>query len=374
MKWCQTCLLPDTRPNLVIGEDGICNACKSHGTKDVTDWEVRAADFKIVVENAKARAGNGYDCLIPVSGGKDSTWQVVACLEHGLHPLAVTWKTPGRTEIGQRNLDNLVSLGVDHIDYQINPKVEAAFMVKAFKRFGATAVPMHTALFNIPLSIAVRFNIPLVVWGENSALEYGSADTRFNGYRLDSEWLRRFGVTHGTSAADWVDDELSAKDLAAYYGPNFADLDSCGIHAVFLGYYFQWDPETSLRIATEHGFQRATGQARTGYYDYADIDDDFISLHHWMKWYKFGFSRLHDNLSLEIRNGRLTRDQAIAIIRERGDQTPHADIDTFCRFTGLDRDTFFAIAETHRNHGIWKRDPDGIWRIPDYLLPDWEWK
>src|SRR6185295_11065451 len=171
----------------------------------------------------------------PVSGGKDSTWQVVTCLEAGLKPLAVTWKPPGRTAIGQANLDNLKRIGVDHIDYTIDPKVEARFMLKAFARFGSTAIPMHLALFNIPLTLAVALHIPLIVWGENSAFEYGSADEAHTGFRLDRAWLSTYGVTHGTTAADWIDGELTRKDLAAYFGPDPDSLEAHGVNAVFLG-------------------------------------------------------------------------------------------------------------------------------------------
>ncbi len=372
MRWCSRCVLPDTRPNLVIGEDGVCNACKSHDSRRAIDWAARERSFREVVGHARSRA-SGYDCLIPVSGGKDSTWQVVKCLEHGLTPLAVTWKTPARTAIGQRNLDNLVALGVDHIDYQVNPKVEARFMLRAFERFGSTAIPMHLALFNIPLTIAVRFGIPLVVWGENSAFEYGTPDEALTGFRLDQAWLHRHGVTHGTTAADWLSDDLTAKQLAAYFGPDANTLEAQGVRAVFLGYYFPWDPDTSRAVAVAHGFRFREGAARTGYYDYADIDDDFISLHHWMKWYKFGFTRLFDNLALEIRNGRLTRAQAIEIIRGRGAETPHADIDRFCAFAGIGGERFFAIAERFRAAAVWRRRADGVWHIPDFLVPDWRW-
>jgi N-acetyl sugar amidotransferase len=375
MKWCRSCLLPDTRPNLHIGDDGVCNACKSHDAKRDIDWIERRRQLEIVAASAKARATpNGYDCLIPVSGGKDSTWQTIQCLGLGLRPLAVTWKTPGRTEIGRRNLDNLVSLGVDHIDYQINPKVEARFMVKAFERFGSTAIPMHLALFNIPLTIAVRFSIPLVVWGENSAFEYGAADEAHTGFALDAEWLKTYGVTHGTAASDWVDDQLSAKDLAAYFGPSAAEMQAAGVRAIFLGYYLQWDPVETRRVAERHGFASDSSGPRTGYYDFADIDDDFISIHHWMKWYKFGFTRLFDNLSLEIRNGRMSRADALEILRRSGDQTPHHDIARLCAFTGIDEARFYSIAENFRNHAIWKRDRDGVWLIPDFLLPDWRWR
>lgn len=373
MNWCKRCILPDTRPNLRLDADGVCNACRSHASKSAIDWEGRREQLAEVVRSAKQRAGaRGYDCLIPVSGGKDSTWQTVKCLELGLKPLAVTWKTPARTPIGHRNLENLIAMGVDHVDWQVSPKVESRFMLKSFERFGSTAIPMHLALFNIPLTIAVRLNIPLVIWGENSAFEYGAADDVHTGFKLDAAWLRTYGVTHGTTAEDWVDDDLSAKDLTAYFGPTAAELEAAATRAVFLGYYLQWDPQETRRVAQAHGFRSDTGAPRTGYYDFADIDDDFISIHHWMKWYKFGFTRLFDNLSLEIRNGRLTRAQAIAIVRSTGEQRPRADIEKFCAFAGIQVDEFFRIAARFRNPHVWSAQ-GGAWRIPGFLVPDWSW-
>jgi hypothetical protein len=141
---------------------------------------------------------------------------------------------------------------------------------------------------------------------------------------------------------------------------------------VFLGYYLPWDPQESFRVAQAHGF-RQEETARTGYYTYADIDDDFISLHHWMKWYKFGFTRLFDNLSLEIRNARMTRDQAIAIVRKAGDQRPDRDIATFCAFAGIGEAAFHETAERFRNTAVWQRRSDGAWYIPGFLIEDWAW-
>ncbi len=371
MRWCRACLLPDTRPNLSIGDDGICNACTTHGTKSDIDWTARAMAFGRIVEHAKLRS-IGYDCLIPVSGGKDSTWQVVTCLEAGLKPLAVTWKTPGRTTIGAANLENLVKLGVDHIDYQVNPDVERRFMSAALIRFGDPGIPMHMALFSIPLAIAVRFRIPLVVWGENSAFEYGGTAEESRGFKLDADWLRKYGVMHGTTWRDWIGDGLREKDMLPYIGPSDQELAAVGTNAVFLGYHFPWDPETTLAIAAAHGFRRAE-QPKTGYYDYADIDDEFISVHHWFKWYKFGFTRLFDNLSLEIRNSRMTRETALDILRLRGDDTPHDDISALCRFLGIGMDRFFAIAERFRNPAIWRKRGH-TWTIPGFLIADWDWR
>jgi N-acetyl sugar amidotransferase len=374
IRWCSRCVLPSTRPNLVLDENGVCNACRAHETKPTIDWEARARLLRDVAIAAKQRAKpNGYDCVIPVSGGKDSTWQTIKCLELGLRPLAVTWKTPARTEIGRRNLENLVSLGVDHIDWQIDPGVEARFMVTALKRFGSTAIPMHLALFNIPLNIAVRFEIPLVVWGENSAFEYGAASDAHIGFQLDAAWLETYGVTHGTTAKDWVSDDLGSKELAAYFGPDAGEMDRAGVRAIFLGYYLPWDPQETHRAAAAHGFVANTTGPRTGYYAFADIDDDFISIHHWLKWYKFGFTRLFDNLAVEIRNRRITRGAAIDVIRERGAGAPSDDVAAFCNFAKLPLSEFWDACERFRNPSIWTRDADGTWYIPDFLIPDWKW-
>ena len=307
-----------------LDDAGVCNACRAHSTRPDIDWAQRERAFREVVAHAQSRS-KGYDCVIPVSGGKDSTWQVIQCLAYGLKPLAVTWKTPARTEIGRANLENLVRLGVDHIDYQVSPPVERRFLYRSFVKYGSTAIPMHMALFNIPLTIAAHFDIPLVVWGENSAFEYGGTAAESTGFRLDDNWLRKYGVTHGTTAEDWVSADLTRKDLTPYFGPTAEELRIKGTLAVFLGYYFPWDPAISLKVAAANGFRVRLEGPKTGYYNYADIDDDFISIHHYLKWYKFGFTPPVRNLSLEIRNGRMTREQAIDTL-PRWARKPHTRI------------------------------------------------
>jgi hypothetical protein len=283
----------------------------------------------------------------------------------------VTWRTPGRTPLGQQNLDNLIAMGVDHIDFTCNPHVERRFLLASLDRFGTTAIPMHLALFAIPLTIAARYDVPLVVWGENSAAEY-VGDTAAT-HRLDGEWVRRYGAVHGTTAADWVSDELSERDLAPYFGPADEELEAKGIEAVFLGEYLRWDPEMTARVAAEHGFRARDEGPKTGVYAYADIDDDFISIHHYLKWPKFGFTRSFDNLSLEIRNGRLTREQAIARLKELGDETPREDIAKFSEYVGITTDDFSARAERWRNPDVWTRRADGVWIIEGFLIDDWPW-
>jgi N-acetyl sugar amidotransferase len=372
IRYCNWCVLPNSRPHLELDAEGVCSACRRHNQKPSIDWAGRKLQFLKLCDEVRSQ-GRDYDCVIPVSGGKDSTWQVAMCLEQGLKPLAVTWRSPGRTAIGQRNLDNLISLGVDHIDYSINPDTERDFMLRTFEKAGSTAISMHMAIFSIPLRIASAFNIPLVVYGENSASEYGGRDEDARSELLDSNWVQRYGVTQGTVAADWTDGELTARDLLAYGPPSSQALASAGTKAVFLGHYFPWDPETTRDAAIASGFEIDSNGPRTGLFDYADIDDDFISLHHWMKWYKFGFTRTYDNLSLEIRNGRMTRDEAVETLRKRGDETPWEDLQIFSSFAGFSIERLVSIAETFRNTGIWSRRPDGIWEIPGFLIEGWQW-
>lgn len=371
MRYCRSCVLPDTRPNLVIGKDGMCNACASHRGKAAVNWEGREALFRQLVARARSLK-RPYDCLIPVSGGKDSTWQTLKCLEYGLRPLTYSYAPPLRTELGRSNLDNLIELGVDHIDYRVNPKIERAFLRRAFERFGNIGVPMHTAIFSVARILAHRFCIPMIVWGEDSAVEYGGSRDDGDDYVLNEAWLKKFGVGHGTGVEDWIDEELTREALFAFSGASDAELAENDTISVFLGYFFPWDPETTRSAAVGAGMRVREDGPRIGYWNYADLDDQLISVHHHLKWYKFGFTRLFDNLSVEIRNGRMTREQAIDIIRSTGDQTPHDDINAFCAFTGLSRGQFDQTAERFRNPAVWRKGVAG-WHIPGFLIEDWAW-
>lgn len=372
MIYCKECVLPNTRPHLNIDVHGICSACVGHEQKRTEiDWDERRANFEKRVKEVKSLS-RGYDCIVPVSGGKDSTWQVVKCREYNLKILAVTWRTPGRTAIGQDNLNNLIRLGVDHIDYTIDPRVDSVFTYKTLFETGSTAVPMHMAMYTIPLHIALKFEVPLVIWGESPFMEYGGEEEDRDRDALDHKWLKKHGILQGTRAQDWIDKDLSEKDLAAYILPEEGLFRSKKIRSIFLGYYFNWDPEESLHVAKHHGFRVREEGPKMGYYNYADIDCDFISVHHYFKWLKFGFTRLFDNLSIEIRNKRLTRKEAIQIIRERGDQTPYEDIEKLCDFLKITKTHFHEIEEKFRNKDIWFKE-NGRWKIKNFLVEDWVW-
>ena len=366
--WCKNCILPNTRPNIFINHEGICNACVNHNNKKSINWSHKLINLKKIIKKIKNKSKSGFDCLIPVSGGKDSTWQTYHCLKFGLKPLAFTWKNPGMTSAGIKNLNNLIHIGVDHIQWTVNPNVEAKFMLKTFKKSGSTAIPMHFAIHNMATRVAEKFNIPLIVWGENSAYEYGQKlEVDLSG-SMSNSWRKNYGVNNNTIISDWVGPGLKKKDLISYIPGNNKNNK---VLEIFLGNFIRWDPVKIYIFSKKIGF-RQNNKAKIGIYKFADIDDDFISIHHWMKWYKFGITRDFDNLSIEIRNGRISRNAAISILKKKGHFLPLDDIKKFCKYVKIDVKTFFDIAEKFRNRNIWSK-VNNKWKVDNFLISNWRW-
>lgn len=370
MKYCQKCILPTSRPNIVLDKNGIC--CTRVLEKEQIDWSSRLAALENIFNDVK-KINSPYDCVIPVSGGKDSTWQVLKILDMGLKPLCVTWKTPARTEIGANNLSNLISLGADHIDFTINPIIEKKLSKISFIETGIPALPMHLAIFSIPTRIALCYKIPLIVWGENSAFEYGGISQLANTPFIDRKWLSKYGVSDNTFAEDWVSEDLSAKELYAYTYPSNNEILNSNLKGIFLGHYLKWNARDTYEIAKASGFQ-ASDKPLLGAYDFADIDDNFIMpVHHWLKWYKFGITRTWDNLSLDIRSGLITRNDAIKKLESIGYEKPTNAIEQYCKFIDISTEEFDEICNKFRNPKVWKKNSSGNFYIEKFLINNWNW-
>lgn len=351
IKWCKLCVLPNSRPNLKFNKNGICSACINHLEKKKINWHNRRKIFLKFVKNAKAKS-HTYDCLIPVSGGKDSTWQVLKAQEYGLKVLTFTWKTPFRTKIGEKNLKNLINLGVDHIEWTINPEVERIVMKETFKTKGSTAISMHTAIFNLPIQIATKFKIPLILWGENSSYEYGDDKNLDKNFILNKRWVHKYGVTNNANIKRILSKE-SKKNFSNSYEIYTSKKKSI-IKSIFLGHFFEWDPDKIMKQVAKKGFKKGK-KPEVGFYKYADIDDNCIMpIHHWLKYYKFGFTREFDNLSLEIRNLRISRKKAIEILRKTKFNPPLQAIRKFCKYYNFREKEFFSICKKFINKKIWK--------------------
>jgi len=365
MKFCKKCVIPTTRPNVTIEAKDVCNACESHSDKDLNiDWDKRRQDLVDILEMSRSKDGSTYDCLVPVSGGKDSTWQIHTLIhEFKMRPLAYTWKPRFRTEIGERNLQNLIEMGVDHIDFTCNPDVERRFMLKAFEKNGSPSLTEHMAMYALAMRIAINYGIKAVIWGEHAGAEYGgSKHDRVNAY-MNRDWIKKFGVSNGTFAEDWMDDDFSKQDMLPYAFPEDDVLEQHKIRPIFLGWHLRWDPLEVAKKSRSLGFEW-NPKPFVGYYQYADLDAPFVHIHHMFKWYKFGFTRTFDNLSIEIRNGRMTRDEAVQYLRDNPDPIPQKQIHLLCEFLKIPESKFWDIVEKHRNPELWKRNSRGEWHIP----------
>lgn len=369
LNYCKTCILPNTRPNINFDKKGICDACNNK--KKFIDWDARRKLFLSKVRKFK-NSDNPYDCIIPVSGGKDSTWQVMVALKYGLRPLCITWRNPDRTKIGQHNLDNLINLGVDHIDFTINPKILKYFTKRAFIEMGNPGLPMHMAIHALAQKFAYKFGCKLIIWGENSADEYGSNSKKLKNHKMVKGWLKEFGVTNGTVASNWYDSVLNKKNMESFTYLEESKLKK--IESIFLGYYFEWDPKKIYKIVLKKNFQ-ALKTPKVGIYNYADIDDNFlITIHHWIKLFKFGITRDWDNYSIEIRNKRITRYKAIALLKKNGISEPKKEIKLFCKYLDINENQFQNICNKLRNKKIWSKQKNDPWKIKNFLIHGFSWK
>jgi hypothetical protein len=198
--------MPSTKPDLHIDEQGICNACRAYESRKNVDWIARKNELTSILEKYRSKDGS-WDCIVPVSGGKDSTFQVIRVLQLGLNPLCITSSTCDLSSIGRENIENLKRLGVDHIEFSPNPKVRSKLNRIGLTEVGDIAWPEHVGIFTIPVRAAVQFKIPLIIWGENSQNEYGGPESAVNSNKLDRRWLEEFGGLIGLRVEDLIGTE-----------------------------------------------------------------------------------------------------------------------------------------------------------------------
>lgn len=359
MKFCTQCVMPDTKPDLHFDENGVCDACRSQRSKDFDiDWETRKNDFLDLVR--KNKKNPHYDCIIGVSGGKDSTYQVKTILDMGLNPLCVCFEPTIPTEIGRRNLQNLNNLGVDLIHIKRNPKVYKAMIKEATRRVGDCEWPNHLGIFTTPTHIAVNFNIPLIIWGENSEIEYGGPATSKNNPYLNRQWLEEFGGLLGNRASDMIGvDGISERDLALYFYPEDEAINRIGVTGLFLGYYIKWDLRKVLQSARENGFSVSDYRVETTYENFENLDCYSNHVHDYLKYLKYGFGRATDNACLDIRLGYISREEGVRLVNKYDGIPPMKAIREFLNYTGFSHEEFDQICHSFTNKKIFKRDREG---------------
>jgi len=373
IRYCNNCLYPETKPDLTFNEKGVCSACIAAEQKhEGIDWKQREKDFHEIISHFKIPEGKtGYDCLIPVSGGKDSTYQAYFMKEVcGLNPLCVCFETTAVTELGQRNLDNLSDMGIDVIHFKKNHVAYKKMVVESFKRVGDEMWPNHIGIFTIPVLVAVKFNIPLIIWGENPQQEYGGPNLDSVKNRiLNRKWLEEFGGLLGNRIQDMVGvDGITEKELTPYFYPSDEDIQRVGVTGIFLGHYFFWDARKQLEVVKKYGFAvKEDGPIEGTYTNYENIDEKLVSLHDYLKFVKYGFGRASDHACIDIRNKRITREEGVKLVKQYDGKYPHYGIGEFVKYSGMNQKEVDVIIDSFTNpilfaqdeEGNFKRDVDG---------------
>jgi len=364
LHYCKRCVMPDTKPDLQLDGEGICNACRSYERRKEIDWDARHKELLEVLERYRHRNGSTWDCIVPVSGGKDSTYQVVRMLQLGLNPLCVTSTTCDESALGRRNIDNLQNLGVDHVQFSPNPKVRARLNRIGLTQVGDISWPEHVGIFTIPVRAAVQFNVPLIVWGENSQNEYGGPAAAAQGSTLNRRWLEEFGGLLGLRVSDLIGMEgLQARDLIPYHYPSDEELARVGVTGLFLGHYLPWDGLSNTLIAQSNGFITYDKVVEGSMVNYENLDNHQTGIHDYFKFLKFGFGRATDLACLHIRRGRLTRQDGLDAVRRLDGLFPWeylgkslADI---LAPLEMSVDEFVRLCDKFTNKKIFVRDSNG---------------
>lgn len=316
--YCTSCLLPSTKPDLKFIE-GVCSACINFQKRSEIDYKKRSMEFVDLISSRSEKSSASWDCLIPVSGGKDSTYQVLKMLELGFNPLCVTATTCNLSSLGRENIENIKKLGVDYIEFSPNKIVRKKLNRIGLRMVGDIAWPEHVGIFTIPVIIANKFKIPTLIWGENSQNEYGGPDSASNTHKLDRRWLEEFGGLIGLRVQDLIGvDGLTESDLVPYFYPPASELEEgSGILGVFLGHYFPWDGLNNYLIAKAHGFKTPNSIVEGSMVDYENLDNLQHGIHDYFKFLKFGYARTTDQVSLHIRRGRISRSEGLKIVKSR---------------------------------------------------------
>jgi len=366
IKYCRHCVYPETKPDLSLDENGICDACRFVDVKDATNWDLRRKELAEIFEKFKNKDGSNYDCIIPVSGGKDSTFQTyMVKKEFGLNPLCVSYHLPEFTDLGRKNLENLKKLGVDCLEFTPNPEICKKMQKIALIEFGDAQWPEHFGIFTVPVQVAVRYNIPLIVWGENSQAEYGGPLKDMENKYLDSKWCEQYGTRVGGQSNSFVGPEVMLKHgidrkfLNPYIYPSDEEIKQVGVTGIFLGSFIRWNIKEQLQKVRDLGFTLHDGPSEGTFTNYENLDNKIQGIHDYFKWLKFGYGRATDNASIQIRLNSINREEAMKLVKEHEGKLPERYLDEFLEQWDMSRDEFLQITEKFTNKELFKKDENG---------------
>ncbi|GBE18167.1 hypothetical protein BMS3Abin16_00759 [archaeon BMS3Abin16] len=363
MIYCKKCIMPNTRPEQVFDEEGVCDACRSTARKSKhIDWEQREEGFREILDRYRCEDGSWYDCVIPVSGGKNSCFQAYTMkYRFGMNPLCVNFVPCALTDVGRKNLEFLRDIGFDIVHVATDRKTYREMVHVGFFKLGDCCWPEHIGIFTAPFRVAYQYRIPLIIWGENPQFEYGGPAASRGNPVLNQKWLEEFQML-GYRISDLVkNDGFEWKDLKTMVYPTDEQLEEVGVTGLFLGHYIKWDQKEQIDKMVELGFNvNPDGPIEGAYNNYENLDCKWIGgLHDYMKYIKYGYGRATDQMCIEIRAGRMSREDAVRTVGDYEGKIPWKYIPDFLEYLNISEEEFLANLDRFTNRKLFLTDKDG---------------
>lgn len=340
IKYCVRCCVPETQEGVRFDEMGICTACQSSEEKMHIDWSEREKQLRKILDDAKAKSGTGYDCVLPISGGKDSFYQAHILVNvYGMKPLAVTFNQNWVSETGFYNLQRCLEVfNLDHLQFTPARKLVNKVARKSLDAIGDACWHCHAGIGAFPLQVATRFKIPLLIWGESTAESSGKASFS-NPQKFDRDYFTK--VSAKLTAEEMTDDNLSLRDLHPFQLPSYEEINNTGVWGLHLGDYMFWDEERQTEwIIKEFGWRQTEMEGAIKGYKSAECI--MSGVHDFTCYQKRGFGRSTWQASVDVRNGLLTRKEGFELIKQHDQERPDA-LDYYLKITGLSEDEFYQI-------------------------------
>lgn len=344
LRYCIRCCMPETQEGIKFDFMGICQACQSSEQKIHIDWVKREASLRSILEDARSKAGLNYDCIVPISGGKDSMFQLYILVEvYKMKPLAVTFSHNWYTEVGWYNLQNaLQEFNVDHIMFTPNRALVNKIARKSIEAIGDSCWHCHSGVGAFPLQVAVRFNIPLLIWGESIAESSGRATYKNPVHKFDKDYFTK--VSAKKNSSEMVCDYLSSRDLYPFNVPSIEEIERVGVYGIHLGDYIFWDEERQTEFVRDHyGWKEA--EVEGAYKRYKSVECVMAGVHDFTCYLKRGYGRATFQASLDVRNGLMTRQEGLNLARKIDSEKPGA-LDYFLQITNYNESDFFALMKS----------------------------
>jgi N-acetyl sugar amidotransferase len=362
MKYCKKCLMPDTRPGIQFHKDGICAPCHNYEKQKTTDWDQRRKELEKICNEYRGKYGDGYDCAISVSGGKDSHFQVYIMKEiMKMNPVLLSVGNIDWTETGRKNLENLSdTFDCDIISLMPNHHVARQMAKKSFSEIGSPTWFADALIYAYPYRMTMQLGLHLLVYGENVNYSYGG---KYNQETPSAKMQPMNDVVKPIWKEWFMDGQVTEKELASARQPTLEECDKHGLDPIYLSYFVPWDSHHNYQVAKRWGFRQLSHEyVREGTIEqYNQIDSISYLLNQYLKYPKFGHASATEIASRWIRAGLKTREEMIPLVKQYDKNLDQGIVENFCEFVRMSPREFWEIMDKWYNPELFFEDQDGVW-------------